>query len=94
MNTESVWKLEKQQNGPLCDIEDMLKLFQLHYYHNVWKKACSMPDWTGFVSAFVKVLICFFILGQTKDLSLSLQRELYMGEYVKDFLTLPVGCQD
>merc|ERR1712212_142745 len=27
---------------------------QLHYYHNVWKKACSMPDWTGFVSAFVK----------------------------------------
>jgi len=27
---------------------------QLHYYHNVWKKACSMPDWTSFVSAFVK----------------------------------------
>ena len=39
-------------------IVDIMKLemFQLHYYHNVWKKACSMPDWTGFVSAFVKVL--------------------------------------
>merc|ERR1719220_2106285 len=22
---------------------------QLHYYHNVWKKACSMPDWISFV---------------------------------------------